>query len=160
MKNSYQQNLNGCLAEEIGDSGLTQNELDRYVKLTKGVFQNLRNEFCAKTAPFLTLPAEDEFSRINDVANLFRGKFSDVLVLGTGGSSLGGKTLCALAPKIAGPNIHFLDNIDPLTIDALVTNLDWVNTGILAISKSGFTTETLTKMQNHKNPKRKNHAKC
>tara|TARA_B100001123_G_scaffold122029_1_gene142025 strand:+ start:40 stop:1332 length:1293 start_codon:yes stop_codon:yes gene_type:complete len=146
MKNSYQQNLNGCLAKEIGASGLTQDELGRYVKSTECILETLRRDFCANSVPFLTLPAEEEISRVNEVAQSFRGRFSNVLVLGTGGSSLGGKTLCALAPKTAGPNIHFLDNIDPLTIDALVTTLDWVNTGILAISKSGFTTETLAQL--------------
>tara|TARA_B100001123_G_scaffold9073_1_gene11439 strand:+ start:286 stop:1578 length:1293 start_codon:yes stop_codon:yes gene_type:complete len=146
MKNSYQQTIDGCLAEEIGDSGLTQDELGRYVKSTERVLENLRREFCCNNVPFLMLPTEEEFSRINEVAQLFRGRFSNVLVLGTGGSSLGGKTLCALAPKTAGPNVHFLDNIDPLTIDGLVTTLDWANTGILAISKSGFTTETLTQL--------------
>ncbi len=146
MKNSYQQNLAGCFAEEIGDGGLTQDELGRYVKSTERILENLRKEFRANTLPFLTLPAEEEFLRFDEVAQLFRDRFSNVLVLGTGGSSLGGKTLCALAPKTAGPNILFFDNIDPLTVDALVASVDWVNTGILAISKSGFTTETLTQL--------------
>lgn len=69
-------------------------------------------------------------------------KFKDVIILGTGGSSLGGQTLYDLCdtPKVT---LHFLDNIDPNTFSRLFAKLDLKSTGVIAISKSGGTAETL-----------------
>lgn len=67
-----------------------------------------------------------------------------ILVLGTGGSSLAGQTLCALPP--VNPNnkrIIFVDNIDPQTFFPLLDSCAIDKTGVVAISKSGETTETL-----------------
>ncbi len=71
-----------------------------------------------------------------------------MVVLGIGGSSLGGATLCRLAdagfgPKPESPRVWFLDNIDPWTFEALMARLDLARTGFLSISKSGGTAETL-----------------
>ncbi|MHA1536303.1 MAG: glucose-6-phosphate isomerase, partial [Alphaproteobacteria bacterium] len=61
----------------------------------------------------------------------------------TGGSSLGGRAICALADHGVLPRLHFLDNIDPEHFNAVITRLDFQRTGILVISKSGGTPETL-----------------
>jgi len=71
--------------------------------------------------------------------------YEDVLILGTGGSSLGGKSLCVLAPD-SKPRLHFLDNVDPTTFSHLFQKIDLKKTGILAISKSGSTIETLCQL--------------
>lgn len=76
------------------------------------------------------------------IAKDFQNRFEDVLILGTGGSSLGGKTLCALS-KSTHPKLHFLDNVDPETFERIFENLHSNKTGILIISKSGSTAETL-----------------
>ena len=81
---------------------------------------------------------------LRDFRTAPRQKFRDVLILGTGGSSLGGQTLYALADPRALPRLHFMDNIDPASFDALFAALDPARTGIAAISKSGGTAETLT----------------
>ncbi len=80
-------------------------------------------------------------------ANTFK-KFKDVIILGTGGSSLGGQALTALATpslyaKQTQPTLHFLDNIDSTTFQSVLTHLDPSTTGVLSISKSGNTAETL-----------------
>ena len=41
------------------------------------------------------------------------------------------------------PRLHFLDNIDPEHFNAVITRLDFKRTGVLVISKSGGTPETL-----------------
>ncbi|MDP3372580.1 MAG: hypothetical protein Q8S21_06825 [Candidatus Paracaedibacteraceae bacterium] len=70
--------------------------------------------------------------------------FSDVIILGTGGSSLGGQALTSLARSSAiPPKLHFIDNIDSATFHALLQNLTPHKTGVLTISKSGNTAETL-----------------
>lgn len=69
----------------------------------------------------------------------------DVLVLGIGGSSLGGQTLLALrnANHDDRPNLHFVDNIDPTTWQAKLAGVDVNDLHIMAVSKSGGTAETL-----------------
>jgi glucose-6-phosphate isomerase len=102
--------------------------------------------------PLLRLPARrDDLPAVAALAEEFRRRFDHVLVLGTGGSSLGGQTLAALAdlglgPRPGAPRLHFLDNIDPATFGALFGALDFARAGCIAISKSGGTAETLTQL--------------
>ncbi len=75
-------------------------------------------------------------------------KFKTVVVLGTGGSSLGGQTLCELKQtKFSkcqeGPYVHFMDNIDPYTFKEFFQSVSLETTGFIIISKSGTTAETL-----------------
>src|SRR5690606_40433320 len=72
-----------------------------------------------------------------------------VVVLGTGGSSLGGAAVTALLgdparPAPGRPTVHFADNIDPTSFDALLASLPLARTGFIVISKSGSTAETMT----------------
>lgn len=74
-------------------------------------------------------------------------KFDDVVILGTGGSSLGGQALTALKSikkvEQKSPNIHFVDNIDSCIFLNILDTLNPKTTGVIAISKSGNTAETL-----------------
>jgi glucose-6-phosphate isomerase len=73
------------------------------------------------------------------------------VLLGTGGSSLGGQTLAQLAGHgvsgvgalRAGPRLHFMDNLDPESFGALLERLPLTTSRFVAISKSGGTGETL-----------------
>lgn len=67
-------------------------------------------------------------------------KFKKVLVLGVGGSSLGGKTLSALKSQ---NKLEFIESIDPCTINSSLEKIDLKNSFFLAISKSGETIETI-----------------
>src|SRR6185312_8456822 len=87
---------------------------------------------------------------IRDAAGKFGGA-SDIVLLGTGGSSLGGQTLTQLAgyavPGVdklrKGPRVHFMDNLDAGTFEAMLGALPLATTRFVAISKSGGTAETL-----------------
>ena len=75
-------------------------------------------------------------------------RFSDcstVLVLGTGGSSLGGKCLVNFQANMTGttPRVVFIENVDSLSFKNTINKCDPAHTGIVVISKSGRTTETL-----------------
>lgn len=75
--------------------------------------------------------------------DFFKG-FKDILILGTGGSSLGGQAVTALrSQKTSEPNLHFIDNIDSHTFARAIQSLSPETTGILTVSKSGNTAETL-----------------
>jgi glucose-6-phosphate isomerase len=98
------------------------------------------------------MPREtDDLDEIEAAAARLKADATDVVFLGTGGSSLGGQTLAQLkAYAVPGlgrfadsPRVHFLDNLDPLTFGALLERLPLGTSRFVAISKSGGTGETL-----------------
>ncbi len=104
------------------------------------------------TLPLLRLPEKhDDIATLLGYATLLRDNTSDVIFLGTGGSSLGGQTLAQLAgfavPGVGAlrdpPRIHFMDNLDPESYAALLQRLPLKTSRFVAVSKSGGTGETL-----------------
>mgnify|MGYP003949188851 FL=1 len=104
---------------------------------------------------FFELPSSSVNSKhVITLAESFRQRFSDVVVLGIGGSGLGAKTLrdALLGPDWNNrsrkerdhyPRLHVLDNPDPNTLGALFSRMDPIKTLFNVISKSGKTMETL-----------------
>ena len=91
---------------------------------------------------------------VKEFAAMVDGRFDNVLVLGTGGSALGGLALshALLKPywnlldkeqRDNFPRIFFLDNIDPDEISGLLDILDLKKTLVNVITKSGSTAETM-----------------
>lgn len=76
--------------------------------------------------------------------NKVKDQFTDIVLLGTGGSSLGGQLLCKFSRLEDDVRIHFFDNIDPLTFKHFWEKNRLETTLFLVISKSGTTPETLT----------------
>jgi len=94
--------------------------------------------------PLLALPGRrDDLEALRPAIASYQEHCTDILVLGTGGSSLGGRAFCALAKPHEGLRIHFLENVDPWRFPALFDELDLERTGVIAISKSGGTSETM-----------------
>ena len=96
--------------------------------------------------------ARDECIELAGAAR--RRGVEDVVVLGIGGSGLGPIALrTALLPpawnalsrleRKEKPRLHVLDNVDPVTIAALLDRLDLSTTLFIATSKSGGTGETM-----------------
>ena len=111
----------------------------------------LRARHADGTLPLLRLPEQrDDIAAILGYAALLRDGTSDVVFLGTGGSSLGGQTLAQLAghavPGVSAwrdPRIHFMDNLDPESYGALLQRLPLKTSRFVAVSKSGGTGEAL-----------------
>ena len=111
-------------------------------------------ETCARHEGIAALPCvsitkeTDDLLEISAAADrLLQQPLRQMLVLGTGGSSLAGRTLAALQPvwgASSRPRLSFIDNADPHTLAALTAECDWHHTGLLIISKSGQTIETLS----------------
>lgn len=78
-----------------------------------------------------------------DYANKVKGQnFSDAVVLGMGGSSLGPEVLAETFPRKSGfPKLHVLDSTDPAQVRAMEAQIDIANTVFIVSSKSGGTTE-------------------
>ena len=66
------------------------------------------------------------------------------IVLGTGGSNLGSKTLINIIDVWNYKKIYFYDNIDPIYFKNSLQGLDLIEVGFIIISKSGTTAETLS----------------
>jgi len=92
---------------------------------------------------------------VKEYASLVKNRFENILVLGIGGSALGGIAITEallkpywnlLPAEKRGnfPRIFFLDNIDPDQIAGLLDLLDLNKTLVNVITKSGSTAETMS----------------
>lgn len=83
--------------------------------------------------------------------NFKAAKFSSIVVLGIGGSSLGIKVIlrALLAPQ-ARNHIYILENIDPDYIDEVNSQIVLPSTLFIVISKSGQTPETISQYSYYK----------
>ncbi|MGH7694513.1 MAG: glucose-6-phosphate isomerase [Gemmatimonadaceae bacterium] len=111
----------------------------------------------AKELGFIDLPSDKRLlDQILDICAWAddQRRITEIVVLGIGGSALGPIALrTALLPpgwntldfKQRGgrPRLHVLDNIDPVTIVALLGRLELPKTLFLVVSKSGGTAETM-----------------
>jgi glucose-6-phosphate isomerase len=144
----YRQDISGCLLECIGALGLGAGELGAFLERTRPSLDHLRDQHAKGTEPLLAIPARrDDLMALAPLAREFR-RFEHVVVLGIGGSSLGGQTLYALAdrgfgPEPGVPRLHFMETIDPASFEALLQSIDLTRTGVIVISKSGGTAEPL-----------------
>jgi glucose-6-phosphate isomerase len=97
---------------------------------------------------------EDLAFALKSYADSVKGKYDDLVVLGIGGSSLGGIALlkALLHPfwnnlsteqRQGYPRFHFVDNVDADVIQGLCDVLDLKRTLVNVISKSGTTAETM-----------------
>lgn len=78
-----------------------------------------------------------------DYAQRVKGQnFTDAVVLGMGGSSLGPEVLAETFAKQPGfPKLHVLDSTDPAQVRTLQAQVNLANTVFIVSSKSGGTTE-------------------
>lgn len=92
---------------------------------------------------WLTSPEKANLADYEDYSKRVKGqKFSDAVVLGMGGSSLGPEVLAETFPRKAGfPKLHVLDSTDPAQVRAMEQAIDISKTVFIVSSKSGGTTE-------------------
>ena len=93
---------------------------------------------------WLNSPAAADVADYEDFARRVKGQnFSDAVVLGMGGSSLGPEVLAETFPKKSGfPKLHVLDSTDPAQVRAMEDDgRSRRHTLFIVSSKSGGTTE-------------------
>ncbi|MGE0735745.1 MAG: glucose-6-phosphate isomerase [Alphaproteobacteria bacterium] len=140
---AFVQDISHCLAAKIGGAGLTDAELAAAIGRAEPALMRLRKQHDDGSLPLLRLPARrDDLAAARAAARQLAG-FETIVVLGTGGSSLGGQVLAACAGA-AGQKLVFMDNIDPDTFVPWIEAAKAGSVGFLAISKSGKTAETLS----------------
>ncbi len=149
---TLRQTIDLALATNVGGAGIPETALEAALSVTETGLRRLREEDRSGALPLLSIPDGDaDLADVEKAAGWLRDGASDVVFLGTGGSSLGGQTLAQLAGfmvpglgRLSGePRVHFFDNLDPLTFGAVLEALPLKTTRFAAISKSGGTGETL-----------------
>jgi glucose-6-phosphate isomerase len=146
------QSIEHARAERVGPHGVAADALAAMLARTHEVLDWLRARHGDGALPLLRLPeTRGDLGVLADVAKRLANGATDIVLLGTGGSSLGGQTLAQLADHAvpgagalrSAPRLHFMDNLDPATFGTLLERLPLATTRFVAISKSGGTGETL-----------------
>ena len=144
----YRHVIDDALDTSVGAKGLSRASLDRAIAELRPALDKIRHWHDSNELPLLKLPARrDDLAALEPHAARFAG-FEHVVIMGSGGSSLSGKTLVALkdqgfGPLPGRPKLWFMDNVDPATFAALIERLPLGRTGFIPISKSGGTPETI-----------------
>ncbi len=153
-------NYRNADAKVVGnDNGLDiQGEFTAYQDKISEIIKNL-NQYKDKPNQWLQWMNlgynEETLWYVKEYAAMVKGRFENVLVLGIGGSALGGMAMteALLKPywnllseeqRDGMPRIFFLDNIDPDTMTGLLDFLDLSKTLVNVITKSGSTAETMS----------------
>lgn len=92
---------------------------------------------------FRHLDGAKQLKELREKAANITKRFTDLVLIGTGGSSLGAKALSAVTQQPA-IRMHFLENVDPDTAEAMLQRLNPDKTFVLIVSKSGNTMEVMT----------------
>ncbi|MCD6034843.1 MAG: pgi [Rickettsiales bacterium] len=143
---TYHFSLERCFDTAIGERGMARMTWERVLQDAKKTVAQLKQQREEESLPLLTIGSRrDDLAMFRSIAERIREQFTDVVVLGTGGSTLNPQAVTNLhADTQDAPKLHFLDNIDPITMEGLLHSLNLKKTAFLAISKSGSTLETLT----------------
>jgi glucose-6-phosphate isomerase len=146
------QSIDSALEKNVGKHGVAGGTLAAALARAEAALDRLRQHYSEGTLPLLRLPEkQDDLAQIRKAATTLTASTTDLVMLGTGGSSLGGQTLAQLAfYNISGvgslrpaPRVHFIDNLDPVSFETMLAKLPLGTTRFVSISKSGGTAETL-----------------
>lgn len=136
--------------EQVGIEGIGHQELAAQTERLEQVQRRVRDGSSnGMNAEFACLNLAESMlellPEIQQMATLLRG-FQDVILVGIGGSSLGTKAIGQAVTHKArddAPHLHYVENVDPYSLDRLLAHLDPAQTAVLCISKSGGTIETV-----------------
>jgi glucose-6-phosphate isomerase len=151
---TYRQSIDGCLHSRIGDAGLSEDRLTQWLTLLTPRFKALEEQAQdGSFAHFRILADTADIEEMQAAYNKLAEGADTILILGTGGASLGGQALAQLGGwSIPGdngpggedrPRLRFYDNLDARSFMRGLRILDIPKTRFIAISKSGATGETL-----------------
>jgi glucose-6-phosphate isomerase len=139
---SVRLDVNGALAEAIGQAGAARDDVDGLATQAAEVARAVKAQRAAGALPFFDLPYQKEtLSEIKSLANAVREECDTLVVLGIGGSALGTKTLISALETTR--RVIVADNVDPMSFGSLLDSFDLARTTFNVISKSGETAETL-----------------
>ncbi len=106
--------------------------------------QLLQNRFMSRNQRFYAALDEDALLvQMESFVDSLSDMYTDIVLLGIGGSALGPKTIRDALGSKNNRRLHVYENIDPDFVCRHSETFDLENTLFLVVSKSGKTTETL-----------------
>ncbi len=142
----YKQNIDHC----FGEGRLEEADIKTLKTEALQGLENVKADVAAGKLPIISIAAQTkDLPEIETLANKIKAHFDNLVVLGTGGSSLCGHALSGYMTgefSARKPRVIFLQNIDPFTVEELFKAIDVSRTAFLGISKSGVSIETLTQL--------------
>ena len=137
-------NINNCFVNSVIKKDLFKSILKK-INLIIDQIKKSKDPFLLS---FINQCNNYQEKEINKLALYYKKNFKDVIILGTGGSSKAGRTFVQIAYRTFGrspkfPKITFLENIDFQDFNDLFKKINLKKTGVIVISKSGETNETL-----------------
>lgn len=138
------------------EHGISEEEIKRLEPRVREIDAQLKEQRKKGALPFFDLPYQDDLVKeLKALGKEQKGFWDNLVVLGIGGSALGGialhrglnhpfYNLLSREERKGYPRIFFADNIDPDGFQALLNTLDLKKTLFNAISKSGETAETMS----------------
>jgi len=147
--------VRNTLSSAVGAAnGVDGAMIDTLAPTISAQHQRIMSEHDAGGQRWMDLPSDtDLVESLNAFASEVRQRYSDFILIGIGGSSLGAiATIQALthpfrnlqAPDVRqGPRFFVLDNPDPEKVAATLGMVDLPNTLVNVVTKSGQTAETM-----------------
>ncbi|MEN8159828.1 MAG: glucose-6-phosphate isomerase [Myxococcota bacterium] len=148
----------GALAPPLAAAhGMRRAEVREGLRGLRGVLPELLGD--EAPSGFLTVVEREEVLRgvVRMARTLRSRRFEDLIHVGIGGSALGAQTVLAALghplhnalprAKRKGPRVHFVDNVDPASLGALLATVELRRTLVHVVSKSGSTVETAAGFQ-------------
>jgi glucose-6-phosphate isomerase len=139
------------MEDRAGSAGLSQTLLGEAMARAREARARVCAMYQDRALPLLRLPElQADMAASEGVAAFLKGGATDIVFLGTGGSSLGAQALAQLAGyrvpacEAALPaRLHFFDNLDARTMAEGLPALPLKTTRAFIVSKSGGTPETM-----------------
>jgi glucose-6-phosphate isomerase len=136
----------GLRAEEIGeDYGISRQRRSRIGARAVQARDAVVEAHEEGTLGFLDLPDEDPAGIEKWASRKIDARWTDAVVLGIGGSSLGARAVydTAMPDEVDGLNLHVSENVDPDSVGRLLDDVPLDTTLFVVVTKSGTTIETM-----------------
>lgn len=135
-------NNDGYFNNTIGDNGLSTEQIEALSPKLDRLRDNIAEWQHRESINFVNLAFKNDLADIKKLGQECAQAFKHTVVLGIGGSSLGGEMLV----KTLGRDqeaVTFCNNIDPASL-TILNDVNWRDTLLLVISRSGNSPETLS----------------
>ena len=152
MTSPYTQDLRHCFPAQSGPHALTHDAYEARREALKPHLTALRDSARSGGQPLYEISRRtDDIEAAKPVVAHLLNNTTDLVILGTGGSSLGAQAVAQLkgwrtpgiADRVGNLRLHFFDNLDGATYADALASFDLRSTRFLIVSKSGSTGETM-----------------
>jgi glucose-6-phosphate isomerase len=146
--------FNNLMSERLGEFGIPYSQIEKSGLQAAQASEWFYRQLAKGKMDFFDLPEKPQHLRASlALARMLKGKFTDLVVLGIGGSALGTAAVQAAVNPLTynhldrktlkgRPRLWVLDNVDPEKLKSIQSLLNPKTTLVNVISKSGATAET------------------